>query len=57
MQVTRRKAIIKRKLAAAWIESRSHHHVERWESEREAPRAKEKPRRALYGKMNQKTTG
>ena len=40
----------KTKLAEAWIESHSHHHVEQWEAEREAPIAKEKPRRVLYGK-------
>ena len=31
--------------------------VERWEAEREAPIAKEKPRRALYGKTNELRTG
>ena len=49
---TKKQAVTKTKLAEAWIESHSHHHVERWEAEREAPIAKEKPRRALYGKTN-----
>jgi hypothetical protein len=30
----RKQAVIKGKLAAAWIESCSHHHVERWISEK-----------------------
>ena len=49
---TRKQAVVERKLAAAWFESHSRHHVERWEAEREALIAKEKPRRALYGKTN-----
>jgi hypothetical protein len=31
-------AVTKRKLAAVRVESRHHHHVERWGTEREAPK-------------------
>jgi hypothetical protein len=41
--ITNKLQTVQQKVAAA---------VERWEAEREAPIAKEKPRRALYGKTN-----
>ena len=40
-----------------WVNGHTTETVERWEAEREAPIAKEKPQRALYGKTDELRTG